>query len=194
MDPLGMFGGVNRAADALGQARTRGPLHSLNPRMNRGAPRSDTQNPNPRSHDPDYLSQQPQMDNGRNVRRFPRHEGLRANHWDIQTHTMDDMSDLTRRAASARAETFLSSLKPLSLTDLPKNNRECPICLEPYLNARQGQRPVRLPCHHVMGKDCLQKWVRSDVRNRNNNACPYVRHLSNSLSLFLSIPTDRLPI
>ena len=153
--------------------------------MNRGAPRSNTQNPNPRSHDPDSLSQRPQMDSGRNVRRFPTYEGSRASylssHRDLQTVTMDDINDYARRAASARAEAFLSSLKPLSLMDLPKNNRDCPICLEPYLTPCPGERPVRLPCHHVMGKDCLQKWVKSDVRNRNNNACPYVRHLLFSL-------------
>ena len=198
-----MFGGVNRAADALGEAPripTRHPLHSISTPMNRGAPQSSTQNPHNQTHgvnDQTSLAQRPQMDTRRNEssrRLFPTYESIMANHVGnhraLQTNTIDDMSDSTRRAVLTRAEAFLDSLKPLSLIDLSKNNRDCPICLEPYKFSRQGERPVRLPCLHVVGRECLEKWVKSDIRNRNNNACPYVRHHSNFLPLLFFMPAN----
>ncbi|KAL9077209.1 MAG: hypothetical protein Q9161_000475 [Pseudevernia consocians] len=81
----------------------------------------------------------------------------------------------TSEASPTRAETFLQSLPPLSLTDLPHDNKDCPICMEPYLAAQHNESPVRLPCTHVMGKDCLQSWLNSSNLNRNNNTCPMCR-------------------
>ena len=81
----------------------------------------------------------------------------------------------TSEASPTRAETFLQSLPPLSLTDLPHDTKDCPICMEPYLAAQHNESPVRLPCTHVMGKDCLQSWLNSSTLNRNNNTCPMCR-------------------
>ena len=202
--PLGMFGGVNRAADALGEAPrvpTRGPLPSINSPRGRGAPHSSNQDSDPRIHnpnDPAYLLQHSQAYTRRSSfsRRLPlvrarpalgRPRGDLSHHQDLQTHTMADWNYYTRPVG---AETFLKSLKPLSIMDVPENNRDCPICLEPYQNSRHGEPPVRLPCRHVIGNDCLQRWVRSDSHNHNNNACPYVRHLLIFLPLLLFIPAD----
>ena len=81
----------------------------------------------------------------------------------------------TSEASPIRAETFLQSLPLLSLTDLPHDNKDCSICMEPYLAAQHNESPVRLPCTHVMGKDCLQSWLNSSNLNRNNNTCPMCR-------------------
>lgn len=78
-------------------------------------------------------------------------------------------------ASRARIDTFLESLPALSLTDLPEDNIECPICTEPYRVSRNSDIPVRLPCSHIVGKDCLSKWLNSSVRNANNNTCPLCR-------------------
>ena len=78
-------------------------------------------------------------------------------------------------ASRAKIDTFLESLPALSLADLPEDNVECPICTENYRVSQNGDIPVRLPCSHIIGKDCLSKWVNSSVRNANNNLCPTCR-------------------
>ena len=76
-------------------------------------------------------------------------------------------------ASGTRIETFLESLPFLSLTDLPANDQDCPVCVEAY--SQLSESPVLLPCNHIIGKDCLTKWVNSSVRNANNNSCPTCR-------------------
>ena len=74
------------------------------------------------------------------------------------------------------AEAFLKSLPLVSLKDLSEDNKDCLICLESYSDPRKNSEvPVRLPCNHVMGKDCLQRWLRSSDSNSNNNTCPMCR-------------------
>lgn len=78
-------------------------------------------------------------------------------------------------ASRAKIDTFLESLPALSLADLPEDNMECPICTEAYRVSQDGDLPVKLSCSHIIGKDCLSKWLNSSVRNANNNACPKCR-------------------
>ena len=79
----------------------------------------------------------------------------------------------TAHRLSAKAKAFLGSLPIHPLNDLPKDDRDCPICIETY--SRLGEHPVRLPCGHLMGKTCLFKWLNSSVVNANRNACPTCR-------------------
>ena len=76
---------------------------------------------------------------------------------------------------NTKAKSFLESLPILALADLRLDSLECPFCIEPYQNSPRSERPVRLPCNHVMGKDCLRKWLNSSGANANNNACPTCR-------------------
>ena len=76
---------------------------------------------------------------------------------------------------NTKAKSFLESLPILALADLRSDSLECPFCIEPYQNSPRSERPVRLPCNHVMGKDCLRKWLNSSEANANNNACPTCR-------------------
>ena len=76
---------------------------------------------------------------------------------------------------NARVKAFLESLPVLSFADLRLDSLECPFCIEPYQNSPHSERPVRLPCSHVMGRDCLKKWLNSSGANANNNACPTCR-------------------
>ena len=78
----------------------------------------------------------------------------------------------TATTPPTRNQTFLNSLPVLSLTDLVEGDN-CPICVEQFQNAEDAEKPVRLPCRHIMGKDCLLKWMNSSARN--NNLCPICR-------------------
>ena len=73
------------------------------------------------------------------------------------------------------ADTFLTSLTALSLADLPKGSQECFLCFEPYQAPQNSGHPIRLPCNHIICKDCLAKWVKSSTTNANNNSCPFCR-------------------
>lgn len=77
-------------------------------------------------------------------------------------------------ASRAKIDTFLESLPTLSLADLPEDNVECPICTETYQVSQNSDVPVRLTCSHIIGKDCLSKWLNSSVRNANNNGVSYI--------------------
>ena len=74
-----------------------------------------------------------------------------------------------------KAETFLKPLPVLSLTDLPKDSQECPICLELYQGPPHKDNPIRLPCSHVIGKDCLLSWLKTCTLNGKNHTCPICR-------------------
>ena len=95
------------------------------------------------------------------------------------THTVDGIDPRASRASNkksnTKAETFLKSLPVLSRMDLPEGSQECPICMEQYQGPPHRERPVRLPCKHVMGKDCLQQWQKSCEIEFNNNTCPICR-------------------
>jgi hypothetical protein len=50
---------------------------------------------------------------------------------------------------------------PINVMHLPKDKRECDICLESYVSKddedREEEEPVELPCEHVWGKRCIEK-------------------------------------
>ena len=79
------------------------------------------------------------------------------------------------KTLNTKVKAFLESLPILVLADLRLDSSECPFCIEPYQNSPHSERPVRLPCNHVMGKNCLRKWLNSSGANANNNACPTCR-------------------
>lgn len=98
--------------------------------------------------------------------------GLRFNPTRREFETVDPYH---LAASRAKIDTFLESLPALSLADLPEDNMECPICTEPYRVSQDGDIPVRLSCSHIIGKDCLSKWLNSSLRNANNDRCPTCR-------------------
>ena len=93
---------------------------------------------------------------------------------------------------------------PLSLATLHEHNRECPICLELYVepppaghtHSIDQEWPVRVDmiaersgfrrlCGHIFGRACLEKWFRTSGLWRNS--CPLCRD-----TWFDLIPTNRL--
>ncbi len=83
---------------------------------------------------------------------------------------------------------FLSAVPYVEMADLPASNDECYICLEPF-NSSPWQlggtwnRPVRLPCGHIVGIQCLTRWVLSD---NFDNGC--------SLCRVMVVDVSRVPI
>ena len=96
------------------------------------------------------------------------------NYQNPYTRTGDGPNARASTTPNTKAETLLKSLPVLSLTDLPKDNQECPICLESYHDS-PPEKPVHLPCSHVIGKDCLLRWLKTCALNAKNNTCPICR-------------------
>ena len=56
--------------------------------------------------------------------------------------------------------------------DAIQQNSMCSICLNDY----EGEdRPVRLPCGHVFGKECIITWSRGITPTGRHNGCPCCR-------------------
>ena len=146
--------------------------------ISRGVHRLDTPVPISLHHNDSYMSARPSM----NPQVAMRRTGLRMramnaldNHQFHQAHTVNGTDAGAFGRSHTRARMFLQSLPLLSLTDLPKDNQECPICLEQYHTSQDNEDPVRLPCDHVVGKDCLLKWMDSCALNANKRTCPICR-------------------
>ena len=92
---------------------------------------------------------------------------------DIQDHLYNP-AVFNSPISAARIQDFLESLPVISLSDLPEGT-QCPICIEPFEDAPDAEKPVKLPCKHVIGHDCLKKWLTSSALNRNNKHCPTCR-------------------
>ncbi|KAM0798104.1 hypothetical protein BDR22DRAFT_964879 [Usnea florida] len=68
------------------------------------------------------------------------------------------------------AETFLSAQPTVHSSNIPEDARLCPICQEPFFSGSlSSERAVELPCHHIMGADCLATWL------KEHNTCPMCR-------------------
>lgn len=49
--------------------------------------------------------------------------------------------------------------------------KDCPICLSEYGTGSPNDVPVKLPCGHILGADCMHTWL-----NSGKNTCPQCRH------------------
>ena len=88
------------------------------------------------------------------------------------------------RLSNEKIESFVQGLPVHLVLDLPADKQDCAICMEKYYGPHQRESPIRLPCNHVLGKDCLLTWLKSPPTNRNNNCCPVCR----------SVLLERVPI
>ena len=72
---------------------------------------------------------------------------------------------------STIAATFLESLPIVKPEDLPENSQTCHICHEDFddPDAEEAELPVKLPCNHIMGSECLARWCNA------HNSCPMCR-------------------
>ena len=69
---------------------------------------------------------------------------------------------------------FLKNLPKVKSDELPPERESCMICQEQYGTVTNDgilEHPVRLPCGHVLGNDCIEKWL----YDNDQNTCPYCR-------------------
>lgn len=62
----------------------------------------------------------------------------------------------------------------VNINDLDKDDRQCNICTAPYRSGEDQERPIRLPCGHVFGRDCILEWL-SPFEKEYHNSCPTCR-------------------
>ena len=56
--------------------------------------------------------------------------------------------------------------------DLIEQNPQCGICWDEY---HREDRPVKLPCGHVFGENCVSAWARGTTPTGRYNGCPNCR-------------------
>ena len=84
---------------------------------------------------------------------------------------------MTQTLGLSEGYDFLLKVPYINVKELAKDDRECyMLCKEPYNGALKGwapaepiHYPVRLPCGHHIGLQCLTKWLLS---GRFHNHCP----------------------
>ncbi len=63
----------------------------------------------------------------------------------------------------------------VKIATIELDDRKCPVCLDEYavpstsLNPGSSEKPLRLPCGHIMGEKCLRNWCCT------NYSCPVCR-------------------
>ena len=74
------------------------------------------------------------------------------------------------------AEAFLRNLPQVGEAEL-SDGKQCGICQEKFgkvdLHAGVMDVPVRLPCQHIVGSNCIRKWLSPDEHGKNT--CPFCR-------------------
>ena len=89
-----------------------------------------------------------------------------------------------RRDTSATAR-FVAQLPQIPLSEIVDHeDRECPVCRELFSTdteeAAQGEqvvpeRPVRTPCNHIVGSQCLLRWLFGEPGYPPHDTCPTCR-------------------
>lgn len=56
--------------------------------------------------------------------------------------------------------------------DLIEQNPRCGICWNDFVGE---DRPVKLPCGHVLGEECISSWAGGTTSTGRHHGCPYCR-------------------
>ena len=98
----------------------------------------------------------------------------------------DDEIDVTTheelRDTSPTAQ-FVAQLPRLPVSEINAEDQECPICREVFAAdtremAQGGQvpeHPVRTPCNHIVGNQCLLRWLFGEPGYPPHSTCPSCR-------------------
>ena len=65
---------------------------------------------------------------------------------------------------------FMEQLPVADENDFP-DETSCGICMDPYGTTDDPESRVRLPCGHLMGRKCIERWLGM------RNTCPLCRHV-----------------
>ena len=79
-------------------------------------------------------------------------------------------------------EVFLrTGLLPVDRCDIPECKSSCPICTETFVASDadpDAEKPVRLPCNHIFGEECIIHWFSTDNDDGSpHNTCPLCRRI-----------------
>ena len=85
---------------------------------------------------------------------------------DMEDDIEDDIEELY--VAPQEIETFLNNLSIIPTESIPEEEASCNICLERF--APSNEAAVRLNCDHVLGRNCIQRWL-----SENKTTCPFCR-------------------
>ncbi len=66
---------------------------------------------------------------------------------------------------------IVDQLPAINLEDLPDDSHACDICMEAFESTDEPEQPVKLQCGHIMGRNCIAKWLES------SNTCPLCRRV-----------------
>ena len=65
---------------------------------------------------------------------------------------------------------FMEQLPVADENDFP-DETSCGICMDPYGSTDDPESRARLPCGHLMGRTCIERWLKTC------NTCPLCRHV-----------------
>ena len=65
---------------------------------------------------------------------------------------------------------FMEHLPAVAENDFP-DETSCGICMDPYGSTDDPESRARLPCGHLMGRNCIERWLQTC------NTCPLCRHV-----------------
>lgn len=67
---------------------------------------------------------------------------------------------------------FIKTLPSVRLEELGADitEKNCPICLSEYGRVSPPDTPIKLPCRHILGADCMSTWLMS-----GKLTCPHCR-------------------
>lgn len=87
--------------------------------------------------------------------------------------TVDAPAQGTARAARILREVLAKCVAP-NPADLKDDELSCIICQQPFLTIADPETPLRLPCGHVCGSNCIMKWL-NPLSPDAHNTCPMCR-------------------
>lgn len=81
------------------------------------------------------------------------------------------MASHTRGTSTSmdNATIFLRGLPTVSMGELPDDFQSCDICYTTYNSGGAPENPVRLPCGHCLGANCVARWLST------SRTCPMCR-------------------
>ena len=112
--------------------------------------------------------------------------------WDLYGMDLDTYAAHELLPPAPKVIKFLFNLPSVKLSDIPGEDRQCVICHGDYCEVKEDgeiETPKRLPCGHIMGNECIRKWL---VPFGNSKSCPVCRTECTSESQVRSVEESEI--
>ena len=90
---------------------------------------------------------------------------------DHRVPLLHEWKHVPRATPEAACLSFLFSLPPVALDQIPVEDSKCSVCMEEYTDERIAKK---LPCEHLVCSSCIGKWLCPWEEN-DRNTCPHCR-------------------